>query len=55
MRHFTIYFDDLNEATQHYFCKVFETTVEEEEEDISPLAIIDREELPLEAEEEEKN
>ena len=40
---FEIYYEDLTEAAQHYLCKAFETTPEEEFRNPSPLAVIERE------------
>ncbi len=49
-RRFKLYFNDLTEVAQHYFCIHFKTTPEEEDSYSSPLVIVERE-----MEEEEKD
>jgi hypothetical protein len=43
MIEFEIYFDDLSEDAQKRYLKTFNTSEEEENFEISPLAIIERE------------
>ena len=40
---FSIYYEDLTEVAQHYFCKAFKTTPEKEHISPLPLAVIERE------------
>ena len=42
LEQFNIYFQDLNEATQHYLCDRFKTTSEKENWDILPLVVLRR-------------
>lgn len=41
---FEIFYQDLTESAQHYLCKAFKTTPEEENWDVCPLAIVEKEE-----------
>ena len=49
---FKLYFNDLTEVAQHYFCIHFKTTPEEEDSQSSPLAVVERE---VKEKEEEKD
>ena len=40
---FEIFYSDLNETSQFYLCKAFKTTPEDENWEIQPLAVIERE------------
>lgn len=40
---FEIYFEDLNLSSQHYLLNKFKTTVKEENWEIIPIAVIERE------------
>ena len=40
---FSIYYEDLTEAAQHYLCRAFKTTPEKEHTSPPPLAVIKRE------------
>ena len=42
IRKFKLYFEDLSEATQHYFCIHFKTTLEEESLHSTPIAVVER-------------
>ena len=42
-KRFKLYFNDLAEVSQHYFCVHFKTTPEEESLHSSPLAVVERE------------
>lgn len=44
MRTFTLYFEDLEGDAQEELCKALKTTKEEENWDVIPLTIIEREE-----------
>ena len=40
---FEIHYEDLTEVAQHYLCKAFETTPEEENWNSFPITVIERE------------